>query len=89
MTITVNFYFQLLVVIGQGSNEEELALAPHEMSKSSCQSLSFLSDEGLDLTQRISESLFLGPETEADEELVTGREILSLMLLTFKLVVLN
>ena len=33
---------------------------------------SSLSDEGLDLSQRISESLFMGPDIETDAELVAG-----------------
>ena len=36
--------------------------------------LSMYSDEGLDLSQRISESIFMGPDLEADsEEVIYGK----------------
>ena len=43
--------------------------------------VSTLSDEGLDLSQRISESLFTGPDTETDIELVAGKPHIYTMVL--------
>ena len=44
-----------------------------EVEETFFQENSSVSDEGLDLSQRISESLFIGPDMDTDAELVAGR----------------
>ena len=66
MRISVSTSRQYAIyVAGPRDTDEDMT---HETS-----TLSMYSDEGLDLSQRISESLFMGPDVEADSEIVTGK----------------
>ncbi len=62
--LKVKLAYVLYVSPGPRDTDEDMT---HETS-----TLSMYSDEGLDLSQRISESLFMGPDVEADSEIVTG-----------------
>ena len=45
--------------------------------------MSVNSDEGLDLSQRLGESLFIGPELDLDsEEIITGMSVLYIPVLS-------
>lgn len=51
--------------------------------------LSMFSDEGLDLSQRISESLFIGPDFESDNDFVSGTSLRKLVMFNLAGIVHN
>ena len=59
-----------------GASQHEAAAGAHELAATGMDTsaMSMYSDEGLDLSQRISESIFMGPDLEADsEEVIYGK----------------